>query len=114
MYVLNFLSLGCTIIGLVAVDTFFVNLCFQITACLKDLKDMISDEKVQSDLNETSRDILKSSVDFQNEIYAFVTDMQFLTPILFTQYLGSTIVVCTCILNAIVVNIFIFFIEKVI
>lgn len=103
MYIFNFVSLGCTLIGLVAVDTFFVNLCFQITACLKELKDMISEVDIQSDVNETSRDILKSIVDFHNEIYTLVTDMQFLKPILFTQYLGSTFVLCTCIFNATVV-----------
>lgn len=103
MYVLNFWSLGCTLIGLVAVDTFFVNLCFQLTACLKDLKDMISDVELQSNLFMTSREILKPSVDFHNEIYGLVTDMKFLKPILFTQYLGSTFVLCTCIFNATVV-----------
>lgn len=94
------MSLGCTLIGLVAVDTFFVNLCFQITACLRDLCDMISDVEVHSsDLYESSKELLKPSISFHSNIYELVTDMQFLKPILFTQYLGSTFVLCKCSLN---------------
>lgn len=107
VYALNFVSLGCTLIGLVAIDTFFVNLCFQVTACLKDLCDMISESGVQtSGLFESSKETLKPSMDFHNDIYELITDMQFLKPILFTQYLGSTFVLCTCIFNATVVNLF--------
>lgn len=53
IYLLNVLTIMCTVIVIVAIDSFFVGLFLQISACLKDLADVILDLESQSDLYDS-------------------------------------------------------------
>lgn len=45
----------------VAVDSFFVNLCYHISACLKDLRYVILEVEIQSDMYALSIDMMEAN-----------------------------------------------------
>lgn len=70
-YGLNAIALFWVVYGIFAIDSFFVNLCIHLVACLQNLRDMIKemDESIKSSQNE--RKSLDEIVRFHNKFYEY-------------------------------------------